>query len=36
MEKSKIYESPKIEILEITIEKGFASSYTEDSEGIWD
>lgn len=35
MEKSKDYVSPQIEILEIKIEKGFANSYTEDTEGIW-
>lgn len=36
MEKSKDYVSPQIEIMEIKIEKGFANSYTEDTEGIWD
>ena len=36
MEKSKIYVSPQIEVLEIEIEKGFAASYSEDSEGVWD
>lgn len=36
MEKSKNYESPKFEILEIKIEKGFAASYTEDEVGPWD
>ena len=36
MEKSKDYVSPQIEIMEIKIEIGFANSYTEDTEGIWD
>ena len=35
MEKTKDYVSPQIEIMEIKIEKGFANSYTEDTEGIW-
>lgn len=36
MEKSKDYVSPQIEIMEIKIEKGFANSFTEDEQGIWD
>lgn len=36
MEKDLIYEQPQIEIVSVEVEKGFATSMIEDSEGPWD
>ena len=35
MEKKEMYVAPEVEILEVSVEKGFAGSQTEDTPSPW-
>ena len=35
MEKKEMYVAPEVEILEVSVEKGYAGSQTEDTPAPW-
>ena len=35
MEKKELYVAPEVEIIEVSVEKGFAGSQTEDTTTPW-